>query len=210
MRGLAANWRSGRDHAQWKPWTRDRARKYILFGIRGAGYPPTEEDVERLLDHAFPRTADVPHKKVAAYLQLTGRNWALDQLRAAERVSRMAKKRVKKELALRALKNEYDNAKWEFDVHLRNYSGGRLTQAQEYSLWYLWLNCFQGLSDDEIAPEFPGTTKNQRFKWKERGLALMNRVSSSALQGYLKRCKSKKSEGVFQMRARVWSAEGGE
>ena len=118
------------------------------------------------------------------FAYVVARNWVADQFknnaRATRRMSEALlseeKERKERELLERHVR-EFDEIKTELMPYL--------SQAQIQSLGMVYLICFEGRKDRHCAHLFPGTNKNQRYKWKQRGVELLVKHASPELKNFL-------------------------
>lgn len=166
-------------------------REWLLLGVgKVRGELPTEAALERLTDKVQAALENVVPAHKQAYATLSGANWAVDQQRNERRSRVLSEKLAKRMAKERAQRDAFEAARREFHVHFENFVASGLPHATEMQLWYVLLNCFEGVRDTELVREFPGTTKNQRYQWKTRGINRVRKVASPLLIQYLDECKN--------------------
>lgn len=130
-------------------------------------------------------------ENLAGYAYVTARNWAVDRVREQARHARQKaaelvaaeNERLERERVERC-RNEYDNIVFLIlpDLH----------PAQQKQVVIVRMVAFDDQSDDDCAKFFPGTTNDQRYQWKCRGIRLISPRASEELEKFLEECKWKR------------------
>lgn len=121
---------------------------------------------------------------------VVARNWAIDK---QKKTVTAAKRQVKALLEANRQREEralFERCKKEFG---NIYSGlfPWLEGKRPQHLQFVHAVCFLGLSGQELSRMFPGTSVEQRYKWKQRGLEFILPYASTELASYLKRFQRK-------------------
>lgn len=123
----------------------------------------------------------------------TARNWAVSQKRKSAAAARRTARELLAAEQARLEKELYERCREEFDrIFFKLLPDLRCSQPKQLQL--VKLVCFEGLSLEECAEHLPGTSDEQRFKWKARGFKLVMAQASPELQQYLRRFLTAKSE----------------
>lgn len=162
-------------------------RQAIANALRGLPIKFDEQAIAAIERKVLDRSPQNP----AGYAYMTARNWAVDRIREQARQTRQKaaelivaeNERLERERAERCRK-EYDNIVF--------YILPNLHPAQQKQVVIVRLAAFDGLSDDDCAKRFPGTTKDQRYQWKCRGVRLISARVSEELEKFLEECKWKR------------------
>lgn len=157
-----------------------------------------DESVVDMLDKRVQSATlkDVPDKKSfnpTALAFTIAKNWAIDEQR---RIAAGARKQAEALLAAdreRKEKELYERCLKEFDkIFFRLLPELKCSQPKQ--LHIVRLICFDLLSGEELGKALPGTSREQRFKWKARGYKLVLPCASTELTAYLRRFLIERSD----------------
>lgn len=162
-------------------------RQTIANAFRGFPIEFNEDAVAAIERKALERSPENP----AGYAYVTAKNWAIDRVREQARHARQKaaelvaaeNERLKRERAERCRK-EYDNIVF--------YILANIHPAQQKQVVIVRMVAFDDQSDDDCANFFLGTTQDQRYQWKCRGIRLISTRASEELKKFLEECKWKR------------------
>ena len=119
--------------------------------------------------------------KPTDYAFVVARNWAIDRHRQAHAA---AERLVREEKAIAEANRvaEVERlAREEFPVLYRKLAA-EVTPTRLRHLQVVSLVCFEDKTDAEVAMRYPGTNRDLRYKWKQRGVDLLWPHASPALR----------------------------
>ncbi len=159
----------------------------LLRGMRGYPVEPTEADLAMLTEKV---TKSVP-SDLAGFCFVTGRNWAITQLRRRSAALRkLEQKVVEGRQAAEARERAEERAKFfeqarcEFFAIMPELSrSAQRSRPQQIKL--VQLRLFDKVSDAQAAEILEGTNREQRDKWLQRGRRLVAEKAPPTLRAYL-------------------------
>lgn len=160
----------------------DQVKKAIIGALGKYALEFDETVVAELEERVNKSMPDKPEM----YAFNVARNWAIDQIRRKAAESR---RRAKKFLAAekeRAEREELEKFRNEFDSLLMDLRPN-LSLTQQRWMDIVRLSCFEGLSDADFARNFPGSSADARYQWKCRGIKLLRKRASLALQNFIEK-----------------------
>jgi hypothetical protein len=159
---------------------RNELRLAVLRGLAVAPASIDDYVVERLVARTLARKPENP----VGYAHIAGRNYAISQVRSADAKRRAEVRRVEaEERAARAKAHAEECAKELRGIIATLVEG--TTDIQFCHLDVVVRAYADGAKDEDIAKQYPKTTRDQRYQWKTRGLRRVLPLASEKLRAFM-------------------------
>lgn len=165
-------------------------RQAILKGMRVVPVSYDDATVDMLTARVLERSK---LQNPNGYAFVVARNWAIDTLRTARWD---AKRKLQEALQVEEQKRRAEAERREAEMQcaaeaefhtLRAHLVPTLRPSQWRHLDMVYASCIRGMSDAECAALYPGTTREARYQWKHRGIALLWPFASDSMRHVISR-----------------------
>lgn len=152
-----------------------------------------DEDIDRLMEKISQASLQrEDSNSLQCYALMAARNWALDRIRDRERRPRIEARTKAREEKVRMEaeaeereREQIEAVRREFKELMARFSVGDTRPLVAAHLGILYFRTFEGTSDAEMQERFPGTSRDVRDKWVQRGRKFLWPHASEELRAVL-------------------------